>query len=260
MMSDFLNANYHAHTARCQHAYGTEREFIEAAIDMGEKVFGFSDHIPCPFKDGYVSNIRMTMAQAPEYVSCIRKLAEEYKDDIKILVGFEAEYIPKFFDEQIAMAQNLGIDYMIMGQHFWDSENKGPYSGSPTKDEERIRLYVDSVIEGMQTGCYLYLAHPDLINYQGLDSVYEFEMERLCRAMLQMDIPLEINMLGKATNRNYPNPKFWEIASKIGNKVVLGQDAHAVEHITDRKTFEECMELVDRFSLPLLKELKLSNQ
>jgi len=33
-----------------------------------------------------------------------------------------------------------------------------------------------------------------------------------------------------------------------------------VEHITDRKTFEECMELVDRFSLPLLKELKLSNQ
>ena len=57
-MQDFLKANYHAHTVRCQHAYGTEREYIEAAIEMGMKEFGFSDHVPCPFKDGYVSGIR----------------------------------------------------------------------------------------------------------------------------------------------------------------------------------------------------------
>ncbi len=256
-MSEFLYADYHAHTSRCQHAYGTEREYIEAAIEMGEKIFGFSDHIPCPFKDGYVSNIRMTMEQAPEYVDCIRRLAEEYKDDIRILVGFEAEYIPEFFEEQLAMTKNLGIDYMIMGQHFWKSENQGPYSGSPTKDEERIRLYVDSVIEGMSTGAYLYLAHPDLINYQGMDSVYEFEMERLCKAMLQMDKPLEINMLGMGTGRHYPNPKFWEIAARVGNRVVLGQDAHAVEHITDRKAYEKCMALADQFSLSIQKELKI---
>ena len=67
-MQDFLKANYHAHTFRCQHANGTEREYIEAAIDMGIETFGFSDHIPCPFQDGFVSNIRMTMDQAGEYV------------------------------------------------------------------------------------------------------------------------------------------------------------------------------------------------
>ena len=27
---EFLKANYHAHTWRCQHAYDTEREYIEA--------------------------------------------------------------------------------------------------------------------------------------------------------------------------------------------------------------------------------------
>ena len=93
-MRDFLTANYHTHTVRCRHAYDPEREYIETAIKMGIKKLGFSDHIPCPFTDGYVSGIRMTMEQAPEYVSTIRTLAEEYKDDIKIFVGFEAEYIP----------------------------------------------------------------------------------------------------------------------------------------------------------------------
>ena len=91
-MQDFIKANYHAHTWRCQHAYDTEREYIEAAIEMGIKEFGFSDHVPCPFRDGYVSGIRMTMEQAPEYVASIRNLAAEYKNDIKIYVGFEAEY------------------------------------------------------------------------------------------------------------------------------------------------------------------------
>ena len=84
-----IKANYHTHTVRCRHAYDPEREYIETAIKMGIKKLGFSDHIPCPFTDGYVSGIRMTMEQAPEYVSTIRTLAEEYKDDIKIFVGFE---------------------------------------------------------------------------------------------------------------------------------------------------------------------------
>ena len=57
------------------------------------------------------------------------------------------------------MFRNLGCDYMIMGQHFLGSEENGPYTGTETEDESRIRRYVDLVIEGMQTGSYAYLAH-----------------------------------------------------------------------------------------------------
>ena len=142
---DFLKANYHAHTWRCQHAYDTEREYIEAAISMGIEIFGFSDHVPCPYQDGYVSNIRMTMKQAPEYVETIRRLEAEYRDQVKIYAGFEAEYVPEFYEEQMRMFRNLGCDYMIMGQHFLGSEENGPYTGTETEDESRIRRYVDLV-------------------------------------------------------------------------------------------------------------------
>ena len=52
-------ANYHTHTARCHHASGTEEEYIQAAIESGLRVLGFSDHTPYPFPEGYYSKMRM---------------------------------------------------------------------------------------------------------------------------------------------------------------------------------------------------------
>ena len=72
-MQEFLKANYHTHTTRCKHAYGSEREYIEAAIALGIKTLGFSDHIPCPYKNGFVSGIRMDMEESSEYVSTVQK-------------------------------------------------------------------------------------------------------------------------------------------------------------------------------------------
>ena len=39
-------ANYHTHTARCLHAAGAEREYVERALQGGCRVLGFSDHTP----------------------------------------------------------------------------------------------------------------------------------------------------------------------------------------------------------------------
>ena len=41
-----MYANYHTHTVRCNHARGSEREYIETAIARGMQVLGFSDHVP----------------------------------------------------------------------------------------------------------------------------------------------------------------------------------------------------------------------
>ena len=61
-------ANYHTHTPRCMHAVGSEREYLEHAIKGGIQTLGFSDHSPMPYTDGFVSGIRMTMQQMPEYI------------------------------------------------------------------------------------------------------------------------------------------------------------------------------------------------
>ena len=78
-------ANYHTHTPRCNHAQGSEREYIEKAIEQGFSVLGFSDHTPQPYPKDFVSSIRMGMDEIEEYTSTLVALREEYKDRIKIL-------------------------------------------------------------------------------------------------------------------------------------------------------------------------------
>ena len=57
-----MYANYHTHTFRCNHARGSEREYIETAISRGLSVLGFSDHVPYPFPNGYESGFRVPLA------------------------------------------------------------------------------------------------------------------------------------------------------------------------------------------------------
>ena len=157
-------ANYHTHTPRCNHAKGSEREFIEKAIKEGFKVLGFSDHSPQPFEEEFYSWIRMRMSELPDYTETLVKLREEYKKDIQILIGYEVEYSRKYFPALMEELKKFPLDYLIQGQHFAPNEVEGIYVGEKTDKEENLICYVDTTVEGMETGLFTYLAHPDLVN------------------------------------------------------------------------------------------------
>ena len=42
-------ANYHTHTTRCNHATGTEEEYVQSALERGLEILGFSYHTPYTF-------------------------------------------------------------------------------------------------------------------------------------------------------------------------------------------------------------------
>ena len=219
-------ANYHTHTVRCHHAAGTEREYIEAAIAEGFKTLGFSDHTPQPYPDSFISGIRMTMAELPGYVDTLLALREEYKDRINILIGLEVEYTLKYFDPLIAELQKYPVDYIIQGQHYVPDEVDGSYVGFKTDDEERLKAYVSHTIEGMKTGLFTYLAHPDLFNFEGSDDIYKKHMSRIVETAVDLGLPLEINGYGFVDGRNYPSDRFFKMAAEYHPRFVIGLDAH----------------------------------
>ena len=69
-----MKANYHTHTFRCHHARETEREYVEAAIENGIQVLGFSDHTPYLFDEDHSQHIRMRMDELDEYISTVLDL------------------------------------------------------------------------------------------------------------------------------------------------------------------------------------------
>ena len=241
-----MKVNYHTHTARCRHASGTEREYIETAIARGLDTLGFSDHTPYIFPDGYYSGFRMFPEQAAEYFETLEKLKKEYSGKIRIFSGLEAEYYPKHFPALLDFLKDFRPDYLILGQHFTKNEYDGDYSGKPTDNESVIDRYVKQVIEGLETGCFTYLAHPDLIRFTGRDSVYEKHMSRLCESCRELSIPIEINMLGLMDNRHYPSERFWKIAAGCGCDIVIGCDAHKPDAVAEPATLKKAHDIAER--------------
>lgn len=260
-----MKFNLHTHTKRCNHANGEDREYVEAAIAAGMKVLGFADHCPQFFPDtDYYSFFRMHPEQALEYVESVRALQKEYAADIQILLGFETEYYPKTFDALMAFVRPLHLDYMIMGQHFVGNEyDEGSYyAAEEGKREDYLRHYVRQVKEGLATGAFTYLAHPDIVWYCGGEEEYRRQSEALCRFAKEHHIPLEFNMLGYVNGRSYPNPAFWQVAAAVGNEVVIGYDAHDPKALRNDSAYADCLRLLDGYGLQPIsfEEIILRNE
>lgn len=245
-----MNYNYHTHTPRCRHANGTPEEYVIRAIDSGIKYFGFSDHLPFAFPNGKESNYRVPVKEAKEYVSEIAVLKEKYKDKIDIKIGFEMEYYPKYFDEMLKNAIDYGAEYLILGNHFINqTENDGTYVLLPNDKAEDLKEYTRCVVEAIKSGVFSYVAHPDIFNFTGDDSVYCTEARKLCVASCEYDIPLEINFLGMRRKKNYPNELFWKIAGEEKSPVIFGCDAHDTHDIPDKESYDVAMEMVNQYKL-----------
>ena len=250
-------ANYHSHTSRCRHAVGTEEEYVKNAIDRDLKIFGFSDHTPQYFPGDYYSFMRMYPEELPHYCEAILKLRRTYSGQIQIPLGVEAEYYPATWKEMLPRLRDAGIEYMILGQHWLGNEQNEHGSGGATADETLLKQYCHQVMEGLDTGKFTYLAHPDLFNFVGERSIYRRHMGQLCRFARQADIPLEINLLGIRSHRHYPNREFFALAAEEGCKVIFGLDAHAPQHITERESEAAATEMVRHFGLQLLETVEL---
>lgn len=245
-----MNFNLHTHTYLCHHATGTPEEYVEEAIKRGIKQLGFSEHAPYRFENGYKSGFRMNADDISIYFETLNGLKEKYKDKIEIFIGFETEYYPKLFDSLLKSLENYKYDYLILGQHFTDNEYDGVYSGDPTNDESVLEKYIFQVIEGIKTGKFTYIAHPDLINFVDRKStVYKKSAEKLCLAAKDFGVPLEFNFHGIRIKNKYPCREFFKIASEIKNDIVLGIDAHESDEITDVSTEKEAIKILNELNI-----------
>lgn len=242
--------NYHTHTVRCHHAVDSDEEYIKCAIEAGIKYLGFSDHIPFAFPDGHESFYRVDMAEAEDYVNSLRNLAKKYKQEIQINVGFEMEYYPSYFADMLNIARKFRADYIILGQHYIDDEwPDGIPSGRWTDNEKHLTTYVNNVIYAIESGVFTYVAHPDIIHYEGNDEIYYREIKRLCEAAKAHNTPLEINMLGLRYGKHYPCDRFWRIAGEVGTPVTIGYDAHDSQFLKNTEQLKYAADIIKRYNL-----------
>lgn len=243
-----IPANYHTHTALCNHASGEMRDYVEAAVKAGMKTLGFSCHAPYTFDGDFISWFRMRPGETEEYAREILSLKDEFADKIDIKLGYEAEYYPRHFGDLLERINSFSCDYIILGQHFINNEYDGSYCGA-LRDTDELKHYVSQVSEAMRLGVYTYVAHPDLPRVLGSMDEYLEIMSGLCKASVETDTPLEINLLGIQEGRQYPKEEFWRMVGEYGCPVVIGYDAHTPSSLLDESSPCRALEMVKKYSL-----------
>jgi len=250
-------ANYHTHTYLCHHAYDEPRQYVETAIKNGLEILGFSDHVPYPFKNGYVSDYHIDLADSDKYVEIVTSLKKEYEKDIEILLGYEVEYYPKDFKSMLNFISQYDYDYLILGQHFTFNEYDGHYVAFNSRDKNVLTQYVNQVCDGIDTRLFSLVAHPDIVNMTCDEKHKIREYTRLCEHAKKNNIPLEINLLGLVARRNYPTDLFWEIAARVGNEVIISCDAHDAYRVGNKKEYERGLQYAEKFGIKPIDYLNL---
>lgn len=229
-----MKTNYHTHNELCGHAGGTIEEYVKKAIELEFDVLGMSDHLPFP---GDAFGMRMKFEDLKTYADETKRLKKAYKNKLRIYLGGEAEYIPGYEKYYEQLLNKMGFDYLILGQHFYMN---GMYYCANVYDDMKttkdVMTYAKSAMQGMATGYFAYLAHPDLffVNDFKVDRQLKKAVDYLLNESTKRNYILEWNANGlRRLTTSYPNAYFWEEVAKTNIPVIIGADCHSVDNLYD---------------------------
>lgn len=227
--------NFHTHTKLCRHAEGMPKDYILQAAKDGCSALGMSDHCPYPKNSPvYCAGTKMEEEEISLYRNEIIEASKLV--DFPVYYGFECEWDPEFRNwyEDVLLGK-YEADYLAFGCHW--GPNRMYIMDAKTKED--FYKWTDITIEGIRSGLYKFIAHPDL--FMGAYKIWDEDSKAMLNAILDAavdcNLPIEIN--GNGFNRKlfdtpngkrhpYPYDEFWDIVAQRQNvKVLCNSDAHS---------------------------------
>ncbi|MFH0753058.1 MAG: histidinol-phosphatase HisJ family protein [Candidatus Omnitrophota bacterium] len=225
-------SDYHMHTPLCGHASGEPHAYARQAIKIGLKEIGFSDHAPLvSHRD---PTITMDFVQLPQYHSMIEIVRNEFSNDLKVLVGIEADYIPGFEDKTQAILDAYPYDYIYGSVHFiekWGFDDPIQLKEWNIRDVNEVyRDYHKLLRQSALSGMFNILAHVDLVKKFDFHPTEDMtaEIEENARVFKKAGVVIEINTSGlrKPAKEIYPSLHDLKIYCASGVPITFGSDAH----------------------------------
>ncbi len=243
----------HIHTKRCHHAEGDLEDYIIEAIKKGIKIIGFSEHAPLHFD----LDKRLTQEESIKYLKDINRLKMKYKNKIKILAGFEIDYIEGYETQIKDFIDKTNADFYLGSIHFI-SLNEKIFTIWDYKEIQHNKIlqheYFRLMIKAIKTKLFNSISHPDLIFRAGFNEIsFRKNFEQIFKELVKNNVCYEINCSGMFKTKYNPQTDTMDVggffnkknlfkASKLDVQFTIGSDAHKIEDCG--KGIKELTELV----------------
>lgn len=221
---------------------GEPLDYVIAAHEKGIDLITFTCHAPMEWEAFGQEGIRMRRDQLDLYVALVREAADQAKSyGVEVLCGIEAEVFPDVaqMESMDAVLQAHPWDFVLGSLHAQCQSYLGWLARHKVKDDAiRIDSYFRHLKDGVQSGRYDSMSHPDVIRTYGV--VHAFnpgEHEEVIRDFLQAlvdeDVCMEVNTSGltKGAYEVHPDPLILDWASEMGVKLTIGSDSHRPESV-----------------------------
>lgn len=233
-------ADYHTHTVY-SHGKGTIEDNVKEAISKGIKTIGISDH----------SYKHMTYGVKIKDIYKMRedvdKLNIKYSN-IDILLGMECNILDENGNIDINDEVSKLLDYVMAGYHFGSSPTSlksmlNHCNNYVLKNEKSKEYNTKAIINAMRNNDIFIITHPG-----DKGDVY---IEEIAKVAKDTDTRLEIN-----SSHSYLNASQLKQIKHIGNKFIIGSDAHRPENVGN---FELAMKNIREanLDLSLVENIKL---
>jgi len=234
----------HIHTFICKHAEGTNEEYILDAIKKNIDVIGFSEHAPF---FGIDDEHRGSEKDTLKHLNELKKLKEKYKDQIKILIGLEMDYLPSKEKQIREYLKDKELDYIMGSVHFaTDKTLIEIYEKKRVYTEKIFNEYFEMLEKAVKSNLFNCLSHPDLILITGMESELFYEkIKKVIMTMKEHKIAYEINTSGyfktrydhktndlEPTTKIMPDFKAIKFAADNNIPLSIGSDSHSPNNLT----------------------------
>ncbi len=227
-----MRIDLHNHTTRCNHAKGSMQSYIERAIEEGIDIYGFSEHAPMDFDEHY----RLKFDEMTLYANEVKDLQEKYKDDIKILLGYEVDYLKGHLDQRVLTAN---VDYLIGSVHFlgeWGFDHPDHKDEYKNRDIDQIwQEYFDNIEAMAKSNHFDIVGHLDLIKIFNFMPKKDIRLlaKNALKAIKKSNMVIELNTAGvrKPCKEIYPSPSLLEMAYELNIPITFSSDAHAIGQV-----------------------------
>jgi len=229
----------HTHTARCGHAGGTDREYVEAAIARGLAAIAVTDHVPFYWlpRERHDPTLAMAPEELPRYVESVLATRERYRGRIEVLLGLEADFVAGHEDALARLLESYPFDVVLGSVHWLDGwwvdapSSVARYREGEAEVDRIWARYAELALAAAASGLFDVLSHLDLPKKFGFRPSRPFagRQAELVAAVAASGCAVELSSAGrrKPVGEDYPEPGLVRELAAAGVPFVLASDAHA---------------------------------